>query len=516
MRQFSECIKRWAEALPTGRLLPDAELARYHNNCLSAKRNIVAVIQPETEEEIIHIVAIANDYRVPLYTISTGHNWGYGTSLPVTDGCAILDLSRMTKILDIDEELGLITLEPGVTQRQLSEYLQTRNLNFYVPTTGAGPTASIVGNALERGFGMTPEEDHFRAVTAVRAVLADGSIYQSPFTAMGAPYAGVWKWGIGPYLDGLFSQSNMGIVTSLQIALAAKPEHTEAFVYTLKKEAKLGDMLESGKTLLNEMRGIVGGIKYLNHEQLVSTIGTNEMGMMLSKDFEWMAIGVLRCRKGMVSSARKEIRKIVGASSSTLVFINDKRNALIEKVFSLVPTKHGKLLCSQLERAKHLMDIMNGIPRGMELRLVYQHATMSQDPPVDPIHDGVGIIWYAPVIPIKIETMLEMTKMIEDVMGSYGFPRAVSLTTVNEKGAMGVIPIIYKRPEDAATAHECYRTLCERGKALGCPPYRVNIEAMSAFVKNVDGAYGATLSKIKNIMDPQHIFSPGRYAPKSS
>lgn len=511
---FADFIEAINTCLPAGRLLPDSEIARYQQNCLSAERRILAVIQPESESEIISIVNSANQYRVPLYTISTGHNWGYGTSLPVTDGCSILDLSRMTKILDMDAELGLITLEPGVTQKQLSEYLQGNNLNFYVPTTGAGPTASIVGNALERGFGMTPEEDHFRAVTSVRAILADGSIYQSPFTEMGAPYAGVWKWGIGPYLDGLFAQSNMGIVTSLQISLAAKPEHTEAFVFTLKKGADLQDMLEGGKTLLNEMRGVVNGLKYLNHAQLVSTIGTDDMGMLLSKDFEWMGIGVLRCRKGMVLSARKEIRKIIGDFSSTLVFINDRRNVLLEKAFSLVPARKGKMLRAQLERAKHLMDIMNGIPRGLELRLVYQYATMSEDPPVDPIKDGVGIIWYAPVIPMKADLMLKMVDMIQDVMDTHGFPRAISLTTINEKGAMGVIPIIYRRPDGAIAAHDCYNELWQRGNALGCPTYRTNIETMPKLTNHTNITCWSMVSKIKHAIDPMNTLSPGRYAPK--
>lgn len=77
----------------------------------------------------------------------TGARFRYG------DGCVTLDLSRMDRLLDIDAELGLVTLEPGVTQKQLFDYLSSRNLNFFVPTTGAGPTASLVGNALERGFG---------------------------------------------------------------------------------------------------------------------------------------------------------------------------------------------------------------------------------------------------------------------------------------------------------------------------------------------------------------------------
>jgi FAD/FMN-containing dehydrogenase len=168
-------LEEWSRILPPAAVLTGTSLAHYRENCLGLERNIPAALQPRSEADVAGIVRIANNCQVPLYTISTGHNWGYGSALPVRDGCVILDLSRMDRILDMDVELGLVTLEPGVTQKQLYDYLESRNLNFFVPTTGAGPTASIVGNALERGFGMTPEEDHFRAITSIRAVLPNAS-----------------------------------------------------------------------------------------------------------------------------------------------------------------------------------------------------------------------------------------------------------------------------------------------------------------------------------------------------
>ena len=217
MDRLERAIEEWRQVLPAEAVLSGDALDVYRVNCLSLDRSLGACLRPASEAQVVKIVQIASRCKVPLYAISTGHNWGYGTSLPVTENCVIVDLSRMNRILQMDPELGLITLEPGVTQGQLFEYLSTAKLNFFVPTTGAGPTASIVGNALERGFGMTPETDHFSAVAAVRAVLPNGRIYQPYMSEIGTPGSdGVWKWGIGPYLDGLFAQGNFGIVTSLQ------------------------------------------------------------------------------------------------------------------------------------------------------------------------------------------------------------------------------------------------------------------------------------------------------------
>lgn len=91
----------------------------------------------------------------------------------------ILDLSGLTAILDFDAELGVVTLEPGVTQALLAEFLDRHAHPYLVPVTGAGPQCSLIGNALERGYGVTPHTDHFAAVTDLEAVLADGSVYQT-------------------------------------------------------------------------------------------------------------------------------------------------------------------------------------------------------------------------------------------------------------------------------------------------------------------------------------------------
>ncbi|MGE3714523.1 MAG: FAD-binding oxidoreductase [Alphaproteobacteria bacterium] len=495
------------------RLLPDSAIARYANNCLDAQRTILGVVQPESEPEVVQIVHAARNHTTPLYTISTGRNWGYGSSLPVASGCIILDLSRMNAIIDMDAELGVVTLQPGVTQGQLADYLNQNGLDYYVPTTGAGPSASIVGNALEHGFGLTPTEDHFLAVTSVRAVLADGNIYQSPMAEMGAAQAGVWKWGIGPYLDGLFAQSNMGIVTALQIALIKRPEHTETFVFTMKSTAQLKDMLSACRDLLIELRGPIGGIKLLNRMQLETTIGTNEMGMALAKEFPWMGIGAFRCKKSMVPAIRSEVRKTLRACCSKVVFINDHRNRAMGRAFARVPGMAGIKLRHQLGRARQLMDIVNGVPDTMALQLVYKHVKRPDGDNLHPVRDGVGVIWYAPVMPLKISVVENMLYMIGDTLKDYGFADAVSITSVHDKCMMGVIPIIYDKNKGNGQAMACYNALMEKGMELGCPPYRLNIEGMDKFAGQPDSVFWQAVANIKGVLDPSGILSPGRYAP---
>ena len=75
---------------------------------------------------------------MPIYPISTGKNWGYGSRVPLHDG-VLVDLGRMNRIVDFDEELAYVTIEPGVTQRQLHAFLQERG----APRSGWTPPARV-------------------------------------------------------------------------------------------------------------------------------------------------------------------------------------------------------------------------------------------------------------------------------------------------------------------------------------------------------------------------------------
>jgi 4-cresol dehydrogenase (hydroxylating) len=51
----------------------------------------------------------------PVWTISTGRNFGYGSAAPGQRGQVVLDLRKMNKIIHVDPELCTALVEPGVT-----------------------------------------------------------------------------------------------------------------------------------------------------------------------------------------------------------------------------------------------------------------------------------------------------------------------------------------------------------------------------------------------------------------
>ena len=189
---LDEARSAWSELLGRDRVLAGADAQREYGACTTAaERRLAGALRPKDAASIPSVLRIARDHRVPVYAISTGRNWGYGTALPVRDDCVILDLSGLRRISAFDAETGVVTVEPGVTQAMLAEFLDRGGHRFLVPVHGAGPDCSILGNAIERGYGITPHTDHFGAVLALEAVLADGSVYRSPLPelagAAGAP-----------------------------------------------------------------------------------------------------------------------------------------------------------------------------------------------------------------------------------------------------------------------------------------------------------------------------------------
>src|SRR5215475_4171693 len=74
-----------------------------------------AVVQPDSVEQIQAILAIANEQRVPIWVTSQGRNNGYGGSSPRVRGSVVVNLRRMNRVLEINEELGYAVVEPGVS-----------------------------------------------------------------------------------------------------------------------------------------------------------------------------------------------------------------------------------------------------------------------------------------------------------------------------------------------------------------------------------------------------------------
>jgi 4-cresol dehydrogenase (hydroxylating) len=187
------------------------------------ERIAAGAVAPASVEQVQSIVKAANKFGIPLYAISTGRNLGYGGSAPNLSGSVVLDLQRMNRVLEVNEKQHYCIVEPGVSFFDLYAELRRRNVKLIAsqPAPGWG---SPIGNALEHGRG-NPAGDNFRNSCGMEVVLGNGELLR---TGMGAlPNGKTWATypdGVGPSLDGIFSQSNFGIVTKMGFNLFPWPQ----------------------------------------------------------------------------------------------------------------------------------------------------------------------------------------------------------------------------------------------------------------------------------------------------
>jgi (+)-pinoresinol hydroxylase len=179
------------------------------------KMNVAgAGVSPTTVEEVQQIVRIANRYKVPLYTFSTGRNLGYGGSSPTFTGCVIVDLKRMNKVVEVNETEAYMIVEPGISFIEMHRHLQSigSNLRLSAPQPGWG---SPIGNAVDHGHGAASfNGDNFSMVKGLEVVTPTGELLRTGCGAV--PKSKLWmhyEYGFGPYINGIFTQSNFGIVT---------------------------------------------------------------------------------------------------------------------------------------------------------------------------------------------------------------------------------------------------------------------------------------------------------------
>ncbi|KAI1858291.1 uncharacterized protein JN550_012822 [Neoarthrinium moseri] len=204
-----------------------------------------AAVCPKNIVEIQAVLEIASKHSIPLWTCSRGKNLGYGGAAPRLKGSVVLSLYRMSRILEVNEKQAYAVVEPGVTFWDLSHYCLEKAPSLWasVPFISWG---SVLGNTLDRGFGYNALGCHHENICGLEAVLANGDVVRTgQWAAEGAPTGPVSRQSFGPSVEGLFLQSNLGIVTKLAIWLQPRPETYMNVVVHAKDFDDIDGLLEA-------------------------------------------------------------------------------------------------------------------------------------------------------------------------------------------------------------------------------------------------------------------------------
>lgn len=502
--------------------LRDEALRQWTINTLDSPRRIQGIIRPADQAQARAIVQACHKHRLRFNPVSSGKNWGYGGATPVAEDALILDLSRLKRIIEFNAQLSYVVVEPGVTQQDLFDYMRAHGHAFMVPTTGAGPQVSLLANALERGYGITPVEDHFGSLLGLRALLPDGRIYQSALRELGGDYSDqVFKWKIGPYLDGLFTQSNLGIVLEGTIGLAPKPENVTQFVVFLADE-EFESAVNAVRKIKLKLGGIVGGVNLMNKRRLLSMIESQwnqEQALDEIRIIEfakkrqlpdWAIVGALYGPDELVRGGMRVIKESCKGISQKVVSLSRKKYEFASRVLKYLPLNNLKLMLSNAGRA---LEILEGTPSRVALPLAYlKNRNGLPSGEFNPDRDGCGLMWFAPLVPLDPPVVRDYVQEVAKICLFHDIDPLITLTAFSQRCFDSTVPILFSKdtPGDSARARKCYDDLLRACSLMGLFPYRLDIDHMHLLDNPEVPAFWLGQS-LKRLLDPHNLLAPGRY-----
>ena len=478
-------------------LVENAQLVPYNKIMMSTENENhtpSAAITALSVEHVQGVVKICNEHKIPVWTISTGRNFGYGSAAPGQRGQVILDLKKMNKILHVDPELCTALVEPGVTYGQLYDYIQENNLplmlSFSAPSAIAGP----LGNTMDRGVGYTPYGEHFLMQCGMEVVLANGDVYRTGMGGVKGDNAWqVFKWGYGPTLDGMFTQANYGICTKMGFWLMPKPPVMMPLEFKFPKESDINDIVEFIRPLriaqiIPNSVVIAGTLWESAAAGIRRSDYTTEPGatpdaivQKIRDDHDVGAWNVYACLYGTQEQVDVNLNIIKGA----LKALGKGRLVTAAEAGNKQPFKY---------RA----EMAQGIPNLQEFGLYNWRG-------------GGGSMWFAPVSQARGSECDKQFALAKSILNKHGLDY-VGEFIVGWRDMHHVIDVLFDRtnPEEVKRADACFNELLDEFESRGYAVYRVN----PRFQDRVAQSYGTVKRKLehtlKRALDPNNILAPGK------
>jgi 4-cresol dehydrogenase (hydroxylating) len=453
-----------------------------------------AAVAPASVEEVKAVLAVANHHRIPLWPVSMGKNFAYGGAAPRLKGSVVLDLKRMNRILEINEELGYALVEPGVSFFELHRALEERKAKVWM----SGPAhswGSVIGNALEHGVGYTPYGVHADTICGMEIVLANGEVVRTGMGAVeGSQEWQLYRHGFGPVWEGAFTQSNLGVVTKMGVWLMPAPEAMANLKITVAREEdlevlvdtlrplRLNDTINATYTVFNPVRQ---AMRVGSRAKLYSGAGAVPRDVVAAQlvkqgDTPWAVTFLLFDRSAGL----------------------DLRIAAIKEAFAKVP---GAVVSVTDRWAA-------GEPEAPWMR---QEVSLGPLGVVDWRGGRGGHSDFGPVMAPVGTRVRQVYDIVYRGFEAHGFDCSVGIFGMGARAMVMVADIFYDRDDDAMTAaaRKMVHELTGQMAAIGVSLYRSHLDFMDdgAAMQTFGGhAYARLNQTVKAALDPNGILAPGK------
>jgi 4-cresol dehydrogenase (hydroxylating) flavoprotein subunit len=459
----------------------------------SLKHVPVGAVAPASTEEVVALVKIANKYKQPLWPVSTGKNMGYGMTNTAAPGQIILDLKRMNRIISVDPDMCTALIEPGVTYQQLRDYLDDNKLPLWIDVPTIGPIASPVGNTLDRGVGYTPYGEHFMVQCGMEVVLPNGEILKTGMGSTSNPSAWqAFKWGYGPYLDGIFTQSNFGIVTKMGMWLMPAPPAYKPFVVRHKKMEDVSRIVDAMRPM--RIANVIPNVV------LMMSAGY-QLAMFNRRGDVWQGKEPVpdAAFEAAAGKAGLGMWNTYFALYGTPVMIAENEK-IVRGAFEAI----GGEVLTEAEMGdnpyfQHHATLMRGGLSLEEVGIVRWKGA------------GGGLAWFAPVAPAKGDETSGQIALAKTILGKYGFDYT-SAFAIGSRELHHIIALLFDKSdaEEEKRADACYTELVSGFGEKGWASYRTGVHAMDLVAQQYGEVNRSFNALLKNAIDPNHIIAPGK------
>lgn len=516
-------------------LAADGGVTRATDNVTGRDGGELECWRPTTVDDVKACVVEAGRRQVALYPISTGLNWGYGSATPPAPGTVLLDLAGMNRIRNkaqISESHPVAVIEPGVTQRQLHEYLRESHPGLRFNVTGSAMDTSILGNALDRGVGYfgPRREDVF----GLEVVTGLGEVLLTGFRRLGeeSPLAHTHPYGLGPMLDGLFFQGNFGVVTSACFKLMPKPQHSVAVSLALHDAAQLPRFLD-GLALLKRL-GVMAGVTHVGNQartraSMMSGISEYlrtacdiapaqlaaeaQRALATVAPYEWTSLGGLAGSRAQVKAGIAEVRRVMGGIAKLTVVDDEKLAAALRVLHPLRKVwPWARANAAAIAAIQPLQGLADGRPTDAAISNLLWRYGRADGAACDLDASDCGLIFINPALPMQGDAAVRFVAGMKSIAAGFGHELYVTLNIETTTSLVAVANLLFDRRDATAVenAHICARALWEYLRAQGLEVYRARADMMRELADPAD-SFWRTAWELKSVLDPHHVIAPGRY-----
>lgn len=497
------------------------ELENAEQTSLPADRGLLGIVRPSTTGEVQQCLKVANRYGIPVYPVSRGRNYGYGVRVAPCDDAVLMELKRMNRIVEFDDDLGYATIEPGVTFRQLHDFLTERDKRWVVKITGGHADGSVVGNRMERGVtvGSTPQT--MTPTVDWEVVLPEGEVVRTGASRFGAKEPAAQAHLPGPNLEGIFEQSGMGVVTKMTVWLDPLPDDLRLFRFRVESHEDLIDLVDAFRPLV--MDGAIQLPMFTNDyreagERLDWRYPWQEVDgqVPLPESYleglpPWTGLGYIASGDASIGRRREKLlRRAVRGSGKQLLVSKPLTRTVARMLLPLVQFHDdwSELLNVAVEGAEQFF-----VPNNGNVPLAYWRKSGDFDCTDQLAQDRCGLLWYAPVLPARGEDVVEVEKAARRICLDHGFEPLVRVVFRTGRSLVYLLALVFDRdrPGSDEDAAACYRELVDEiTRQKGYIPYRASPKGMK-LMPGIEDDSTEVIRRLKKTMDPQDILSRGRY-----